>query len=357
MAPKNVADLVAEARSGSADARDELIRRYFREIAAVAGALVNDVAEAEDLAQEAFIRAFRNLDLLVDSDRFGAWLRRIVCGVSMDWLRTFRPNLYRGWSDAEEVSIAARDRSPLDRVLESELVDRVRAALDRLPARYRVPLRLYHLDGLSHAKIAAALDVPVGTVRSLVARARKKLIPLLADYAPRSVPAIEDVFEEQIMSSPDHVRFLHVANGTSTTRTIEAAAIPGARSIWADPLYEGPVPGGLSDAELLDVRRRFLTGPADAGGVAWAGDDPSLDPVNDMQEWRNVIARHDGYDELILWFEHDLFDQLNLMQLLAWVRDRLPPAKPVSLICIGEFPGRPGFKRLGQLTPDDLPSL
>jgi len=56
-------------------------------------------------------------------------------------------------------------------------------------------------------------------------------------------------------------RFLHVANGSATTRLIRAASIPGTVSIWADPLYEGPVPGGLSDAELADVRARFLAGP------------------------------------------------------------------------------------------------
>ena len=53
----------------------------------------NDPTEAEDLSQEAFIRAFRNLDLLVDPSRFAAWLRRIVIGVSIDWLRSFRPEL------------------------------------------------------------------------------------------------------------------------------------------------------------------------------------------------------------------------------------------------------------------------
>jgi hypothetical protein len=138
-------------------------------------------------------------------------------------------------------------------------------------------------------------------------------------------------------------RFLHVANGTSTTMTIEAAGIPGACSIWADPLYEGPVPGGLNDAELLDVRARYL-GPADA-------------PQNDIRSWRSPLERSESYDELILWFEHDLFDQLNLVQLLTWIRDHLPGAKPVSLICIGEFPGRPDFKGLGELLPDELASL
>lgn len=143
-------------------------------------------------------------------------------------------------------------------------------------------------------------------------------------------------------------RFLHVANGTSTTRTIEAAGIPGAVSIWADPLYEGPVPAGLPDAELREVRARYLAGPM--GQV-------DVDPVHDLGNWRAVIERQASYDELILWFEHDLFDQLNLIQLLAWIRERLPSARAVSLICIGSFPGHPRFKGLGELAPDELATL
>jgi hypothetical protein len=152
-------------------------------------------------------------------------------------------------------------------------------------------------------------------------------------------------------------RFLHVANGTSTTMTIAAAGIPGATSIWADPLYEGPVPAGLSDTELADVRMRYLSGPRELTWTAWAGANPAHNPGNDLREWRAAIARHDTYDELILWFEYDLFDQLNLIQLLPWIRTHLPATKPVSLICIGAFPGRPDFKGLGELTPDELAPL
>jgi hypothetical protein len=140
-----------------------------------------------------------------------------------------------------------------------------------------------------------------------------------------------------------HIRFLHVANGTATTMTMPAAGIRGLYSIWADPLYEGPVPGGLSDEDLLEVRASFLGPPPEDG--------------TDLRQWRQAIEGHDGYDELILWYEHDLFDQLNLIQLLAWIRDRLPPTKPVSLICIDSFPGRPDFKGLGELSPAELASL
>jgi hypothetical protein len=58
------------------------------------------------------------------------------------------------------------------------------------------------------------------------------------------------------VTNTTETRFHHVANGTATTMTIEAGGIPGSWSIWADSLYEGPVPGGLSDTELLDVRMR-----------------------------------------------------------------------------------------------------
>ena len=139
--------------------------------------------------------------------------------------------------------------------------------------------------------------------------------------------------------------------------TIEAAGIPGRCSIWADLLYEGPVPAGLSDSELVDVRTGYLTRPGRFASLMSVGPDPSLDPVNDLRQWRAAIERHESYEELILWFEHDLFDQLNLIQLLAWIRDRLPPTKPVSLICIGAFPGRPNFRGLGELTPGELAPL
>jgi len=141
-------------------------------------------------------------------------------------------------------------------------------------------------------------------------------------------------------------RLLHVANGTSTTRTIEAVGIPGATSIWADPLHDGPVPGDIDDDALLEVRRQYH-----------AGSPAATDPKNDMTEWRRVIADHDGYDELVLWFEHDLFDQVNLMQLLVFIHAHVPKQKPVSLICVDSFPGRPHFHGLGELEPHELATL
>lgn len=151
-------------------------------------------------------------------------------------------------------------------------------------------------------------------------------------------------------SAPPVIRtpFLHVANGTATTRLIEAAGIPGRRSVWADPLYEGAVPQGLDDEQLIEVRSGYLAGAYGLGTSVIA---------NELRECRREIAAHTAYDELVLWYEHDLFDQLNLIQLLPWVQAHTPPAKPVTLVCIDRYPGHPHFMGLGELSPADIATL
>jgi hypothetical protein len=143
------------------------------------------------------------------------------------------------------------------------------------------------------------------------------------------------------------MRLLHVANGTSTTGTIHAAGIPGSTSIWADPLHEGPVPGLLTDEQLLDVRARHLAG----GGI------DAADAIDELRRWREAIDNLASYDELVLWYEHDLFDQLNLIQLLSRIGQGSLRTRSVSLICIGAFPGHPRFRGLGELSPGELGSL
>jgi hypothetical protein len=122
-------------------------------------------------------------------------------------------------------------------------------------------------------------------------------------------------------------RFLHVANGTATTDLIHAAGIPGSTSIWADPLHEGPVPARLTDEALLEVRARHLAGNDSGAALA--------DTIAELRRWRQAIDDRASSDELVLWYEHDLFDQLNLIQLLARIgHERALDPTRVSLICI-----------------------
>lgn len=115
--------------------------------------------------------------------------------------------------------------------------------------------------------------------------------------------------------------------------------------VWCDPLHDGPVPGRLSDADLLRVRAAFLAASSD-----------DVDQVAaDLRKWRTAIERQD-YDELVLWFEHDLFDQLNLIQLLAHL-DAVAIGRPVTLVSVESFAGRANFKGIGELEPSDLSQL
>jgi hypothetical protein len=150
-------------------------------------------------------------------------------------------------------------------------------------------------------------------------------------------------------STVAETRFLHVANGSATTDLIARAGIPGETSIWADPLHEGPVPGNLDDDELRSVRARHIS--TMVGDVRWQ------DVHADLLSWEAALPRSAACDEVVLWFEHDLFDQLNLIHVLDRLGSTTARAPLVSLICINRFPGYPLFKGLGELRPDDLASL
>ena len=195
-------DLVELTRQrGDTSAYGELVKRYQGHAYGLAYSLLGDWAQAEDMAQEAFIRAYVNLNALEDPAKFAAWLRRIVFGTCMDWLRAFRPQLYRsmgGPDDVDEIEgIADAEAETPDASAENrELSEVVLAAIDELPAKYRIPLTMFHLDGLSYEKVADFLEIPLGTAKSLISRARQKLKPGLEAYAAEALPSLGEVFNE-----------------------------------------------------------------------------------------------------------------------------------------------------------------
>jgi len=202
MAEKTDAELVTLVREvGDTVAYGQLIKRYQGHAYGLAYSILGDWAEAQDMAQEAFIRAYVNLHTLDGPDRFPAWLRRIVFSTCIDWMRRFRPELYRSLGEID--GIEDLDRIPdtesttaFEYVLSNEMSKVVLAAINDLPQKYRIPLTMFHLNGLSYKRVADFLEIPIGTVQSLISRARKRLKPALETYAQEVFPMIKEVLDE-----------------------------------------------------------------------------------------------------------------------------------------------------------------
>lgn len=143
-------------------------------------------------------------------------------------------------------------------------------------------------------------------------------------------------------------RMLHVTNGDIAAELIRLSGITGDVSVTADVLHEGPAPGGLPPERWRKVRARYL---------AESGHDDYESALATLTRWDRTLDDYRSYDEVVLWFEHDLFDQLLLIRILDGFAGRNLGGTELSMICIGEFPGVGPFDGLGQLTPVQMASL
>jgi hypothetical protein len=140
---------------------------------------------------------------------------------------------------------------------------------------------------------------------------------------------------------------LHVTNGDIVVGLLRRAGLAERALAWVDVLHEGPVPAGLDEDGLRRVRAEFLAG---ADGVDAAA-------VRRRLEERDRALAHNRAGEYRLWFEADLYDQLQIAQILAALAGLGVEPGRVTLVCIGEHPGIAHFGGLGQLEPEQLPGL
>jgi RNA polymerase sigma-70 factor (ECF subfamily) len=164
------ADLMTRARRGDEAAFEQLVRKHQRYVFNVAYRVLDDTAEAEDVTQEAFVRAWRGLPSFRGEALFTTWIYRIVHNLCLNRL----PGLQRELLQAEplEEILIHPDPSPSDRLEMRERIAFLHAQLDRLPEKYRLVLTLRYLQRLSYDEIAAVLDAPMGTVKTQIHRAR-----------------------------------------------------------------------------------------------------------------------------------------------------------------------------------------
>jgi len=133
---------------------------------------------------------------------------------------------------------------------------------------------------------------------------------------------------------------LNITNGDGAIGIMEKANIPGAFLPWRDVLHDGPVPQGLSLAELSQVRAKFII------SRGWGTPETV---IQDFIERDNLLKSYANYKKVILWFEHDLYDQLQILQILDWFHNNPPGETKLSLICTDQY--------LGILSPNKIMDL
>jgi RNA polymerase sigma-70 factor (ECF subfamily) len=179
------ADVVALAQQGRESAYRELIRRYERPVFSLVFRMVRDRTMAEDLAQETFIKVLNNIDRYVPEFKFSSWLFKIANNLAIDHLRRRQlPTIsMHGAPDATTASrieatafeIASDGESALDELEARELGTAIERAIAALRPEYRSCIMLRHVEGRSYEEIAATLDLPLGTVKTYIHRARHEL--------------------------------------------------------------------------------------------------------------------------------------------------------------------------------------
>ena len=173
-------ELVARARQGDEAAFEQLVLRHQRYVFNLAYRVLSDYAEAEDMTQEAFVRVWRGLSGFRGQARFTTWLYRIVHNLCLNRLPGLQRELLQT-GPVEEV-LADPGLSPADLFAVREQMAFLHAQMDRLPEKYRLVLTLRYLQHLSYDEIAAALEMPMGTVKTHIHRARRLLRERLSQW-------------------------------------------------------------------------------------------------------------------------------------------------------------------------------
>ena len=171
-------DLVLLVQQGDKSAFDFLVLKYQHRIIQLVNGYIKDPAEAQDVAQESFIKAYRALGSFRGEAAFYTWLYRIAINTAKNYrLARARRSASQevDVQDAEAIENAPQLQgldTPERLLLTQEMLDTIKVALSTLPEEMRIAIELREFDGMSYEEIAVAMDCPVGTVRSRIFRAR-----------------------------------------------------------------------------------------------------------------------------------------------------------------------------------------
>ncbi len=182
---KSDKELVRLSRRGDERAARELVHRFERPVFSIVYRMVRDRELAEDLAQDAFVRTFNHLDRYDSRYKFSSWLFKIAYNLTVDHLRKreLQTISVHGAPDAvtperqeaTSLTLQSEEESPDDRIVAKELAGELEEAIAGLREDYRTAILLRHVEGRPYEEIAEIMDIPLGTVKTYIFRARREL--------------------------------------------------------------------------------------------------------------------------------------------------------------------------------------
>jgi len=179
--------LIERTLAGDKDAFGELVDRHKNEIIRAAYRFCGDFKDAEDIAQEAFIRAYMHLKSFKKESKFSTWLYRITYNSACNYTRKKqkRPISYERFKDKDINSskwLIDKKSNPMDKMVDKEKKEMIQRAIDKLPLKLKSVIIFREYEDLSYKEISEVLGCSMGTVESRIARAREKLKVLLRPY-------------------------------------------------------------------------------------------------------------------------------------------------------------------------------
>src|SRR5438309_8476516 len=187
--PQEEPRLVKRAKAGELEAYDELVRRYQERIYATVYHMTANHEDANDLAQEAFIKAFQALKSFKGGSSFYTWVYRIAVNKTINFLKQRKNKAQMSLDDIDfnaehdpDLVALISDKTPRREVNLAELQEKLNAAMLKLSEHHRLVVTLHDVQGLSHEEIAKIMDCNIGTVRSRLFYARQQLQAYLSDY-------------------------------------------------------------------------------------------------------------------------------------------------------------------------------
>ena len=182
-----VKKIVMEVKKGNQEAFSELMDLYKDQVYHIVYRMLGNVHEAQDVSQEAFLRAYMNIDSYDEKRKFSTWLFRIATNLAIDRIRKKKPDFHledkvAGTEDLDYHSqFSSDDPLPEDQVLQLEMQEWIQEEIMKLPPKYRAAVILKYLEDLSLKEISEILNLPVATVKTRIHRGREALRKSLGD--------------------------------------------------------------------------------------------------------------------------------------------------------------------------------